>query len=334
MKTVAELGERELLRRIQQLLDRPRDDVLLGIGDDGAILNPGTPVVATVDSIVAGTDWLPDRTPRASIGHRAVAINLSDLAAMGARPTWLLLALELPPDLPLDDLETSLQRAAELAQAHGATVVGGDVGIGEGTERWTVTALGSLIGRATLRSAAGPGDRLWLVGEVGAAAVGLAALRVGASLAGLRRCVDAHLEPRPQVEAGCALAASPHKLAAIDVSDGLWLDGSRLARASDVGLRVELPRPDWLSDEVAAFCQHEHIDWRLACAGGGDDYALLVSAPPDVELDAFLQAQLPDKVRPKVTRAGRVVPAAAGVVVSIDGQELTGSPQGYEHGRH
>ncbi len=320
MSTVGQLGEAALLDRLASLLSRPRADVSVGIGDDAAVLATAGALVATVDSVVAGIDWLPRKTPRRAVGHRAVAVNLSDLAAMGARPAHLLLALELPDALPLHALLSSVEGALALADEHGAAVVGGDIGMGVGPERWAVTAMGTMQGEPLLRSAARPGDRLWLVGQVGAASVGLAALIDEVAPAGLQTCIDAHLWPRPQVGAGLALAGCGQRVAAMDVSDGLWLDGSRLAAASGVGLKMTLPEPTWLTAEVDAFCRDAGLDWRRACASGGDDYALLVAAPDGLDVAAV--------VGTRAEPVGQVNASAGQVLMSIAGLPLSGPRTG------
>lgn len=341
MTTVHDLGEAALVGLIQRQLRCESTDIRVGMGDDGAILRVHGELVATVDSVVAGVDWLPDATPREAIGHRAAAVNLSDLAAMGARPAHLLLALELPPALAVAELMASLEGLRRLASCHGAAVVGGDVGIGAGPERWTLTALGHLgAGRALLRSAALPGWTLWLVGTVGAAAIGLQLLARGLDMDGgeetLRACVAAHLRPQPQCTAGLLLAGSGYDLAAIDISDGLWLDASRLAAASGVDLRLMLAEPPWLSAPVADFCATAGLDWRQACASGGDDYALLVAAPPEVDLRPLLAGRAPgDPAVGAVCRVGRVETASAEptAYLTVGGRNFEGPPQGYLHGR-
>ena len=336
MSRVGALGEAELVAMIQRRLRSEMRHVRLGMGDDGAIVQVDGDLVATVDSVVAGVDWLPEATPRQAIGHRAAAVNLSDLAAMGARPAHLLVALELPPSLAVADLNESLDGLRRLAERHDAAVVGGDVGIGVGPERWTVTALGHLgEGQALLRSAALPGYGVWLVGTCGAAQVGLTALRHGGSAGGLAACIEAHLRPQPQCAAGLMLAACGHSIAAIDVSDGLWLDGSRLAEASGVDLRLDVPIPPWLSATVAGFCADVQLDWRRACASGGDDYALLVAAPAALDLGALLAPlQGHGSAVGAVQRIGWAE-AAAGrptVHLAVGGLVFDGPPQGYLHG--
>ncbi len=275
-----EVGELAVIRQLRGIFDAPRADVLVANGDDAAVWQPDGPVVATVDSVVAGVDWLVDRTPAAAIGHRAAAVNLSDLAAMGAQPRLLLLALEVPPDQDVGELLAAARGLQALAGQHGALVVGGDLGLSPGPARWTVTALGTLRAPPMRRDQVRPGDVLWLAGAVGQAALGLAALRMGDDQP---RLIAAHLWPQPLVALGLQLQAVGVR-AAIDVSDGLGLDAQRLAEASGVDLTLDLPTPDWLTPDVRAWLEARELDWRTACAQGGDDYALLCAAAPGLDL--------------------------------------------------
>ncbi len=278
--TVGEAGELLVIHQLRGIFDAPRADLLVANGDDAVVWQPDGPVAATIDSIVAGVDWLEDRTPPAAIGHRAAAVNLSDLAAMGARPRLLLLALEVPPEQDLAALLAAARALKALADRHGATVVGGDLGFSPGPARWTVTALGTLPGEPMRRDRVQPGDVIWLAGAVGLAALGLAALRAGDDQP---QFIAAHLWPQPLVALGLQLRNAGVR-AAIDVSDGLGLDAQRLAQASGIDMHLNLPRPDWVSPETEQWLRSRDLDWRLACAAGGDDYALLCAAPPHLDL--------------------------------------------------
>ena len=330
----AELGELALIQQLRQLFDRALPHVVVPNGDDAACLRTRGLTVATVDSIVEGVDWLPDATPPDAIGHRAAAVNLSDLAAMGATPTALLLALELPPDAQVADVLAAAAGLAALADRHGVAVVGGDLGFAPGPQRWSVTALGEVEGQPLRRNAARPGDRLWLVGDVGRAALGLELLRAAGSAAAVapgwaQACVQRHLYPQPLVAAGRALQAAGGRMAAIDISDGLGLDARRLAAASDVTLDLALPQPAWLGAAALHDCERLQLDWRAACASGGDDYALLVAAPPDTDIAGLLQAAGVDAA---VQRLGHARAGEAGAVhLTVAGRVM--APGGWAHGR-
>ena len=323
MKTVAEWGEVRLIEALRRLFDRPDGpNVLLGNGDDAAVLQCKRPFAWTIDSVVEGVDWLPGATPDKAIGHRAAAVNLSDLAAMGARPVALLLALELPPDTTVTSVLQAAQGLVELADRHGAQVLGGDVGLSPGPQRWTVTAIGECEQAAMTRSAARVGDAVWLAGEVGLAALGLHALRKSPPPPFAQPAIQAFLWPQPRTVEGRSLARGGVQ-ACIDVSDGLGLDAQRLAKASGVALHLDLPRPPWLTDAAEAGWRELGADWRQACASGGDDYALLVTAPPGLDLR--------DGYGIPLQRIGRVLDGPPGhVELRVDGQVV--APGGWLHG--
>jgi thiamine-monophosphate kinase len=319
--TVAELGEVALVAALKKIFGpSTHPAVELGIGDDAALLRSRHPLAWTIDSVVEGVDWLPASTPSKAIGHRAAAVNLSDLAAMGARPVALLLALELPPHTPVRSVLAAAKGLAELARAHKADVIGGDVGFSPGPQRWTVTALGEIDAQPLLRTAARPGDDVWLVGDVGLAALGLHALKLGNTADFTNLAVQAHLWPQPQIELGKFMARSMGRVACIDISDGLGLDARRLALASGVALALDLPRPDWLTPAAEAQWLSLGADWRQACASGGDDYALLVATAPGSGFDSFAK------------KIGHVCAGPAGdVELAVGG--VTMDPGGWLHGR-
>ena len=288
--TVGEIGESKLVAALAQEFARTgRARAAVGIGDDAAVIDVQGPICATVDSIERSVDWLDGATPRDAIGHRAAAVSLSDCAAMGATPVALLLALEVPRELAFADVMQSARGLANLARLHHTEVVGGDMGVGA-TERWTVTALAKQAHAPWLRSNAVPGDVVWLAGPVGMAAIGLASLRKEAEFSGfshlreLRACQERHLRPTPMCDVVPLVASRAERWAAIDVSDGLLTDARKIAAASGARLELELPRPSWLTDTLAEALAEGGVDWRHACAAGGDDYALLLCGPADAAL--------------------------------------------------
>ncbi|MFZ4577261.1 MAG: thiamine-phosphate kinase [Myxococcota bacterium] len=334
MSTVGKLGEVGLIRALREVFDRPLPHLVVPNGDDAAVLRCEGHIVATVDAIVEGVDWLSALTPAVAIGHRAAAVNLSDLAAMGARPTGLLLAVELPPSAKVSQVLESARGLAELADRFGTAVVGGDFGLASGPQRWCVTALGEVTGQPLRRDAARPGDIVWLVGQVGHAGLGLELLRRQGAGFGeqpwVQACVRAHLYPQPLVSEGLLLQALGEDLAAIDLSDGLGLDAARLASASGLCLELDLPAPHWLTPEVENGLELQGLDWRVACASGGDDYALLVSAPPGVDLSLLFSAA--GHALASVRPIGRSVAGEpGGVRLWVGGREVPGG--GWLHGR-
>lgn len=278
---MGEVGERAVLRRI---LDRlPPSNALVGPGDDGAVVAaPDGRVVVTVDTLVHGPDFRLAWSSPQRLGYKAAAVNLADVAAMGARPTALVVALAMPDDTTLSFVEELAGGLAAACRelAPGCAVEGGDLTVSD-TLTIAVTALGSLDGREpVLRSGARPGDRIEVVGELGVAARGLAVLferfvdaagtplevtpeRLDALPADDRRAVRAQLAPRPPVRQG-PVAAAAGATAMMDVSDGLALDARRMADAS--GVTIDLDRVA-LGDDLGGALR------------GGEDHALLVAMP-------------------------------------------------------
>jgi thiamine-monophosphate kinase len=312
------LGEFELIDR--WFKRHPgRDDVLLGVGDDAALLQvpSGMALVATTDTLVEGVHFLPD-APADSIGHQALAVNLSDLAAMGALPAWVLLSLSLPA---VDEAWLAAFAAGfhTLALRSGVALVGGDTV--RGPYVVTVTALGYVErGQALERRGARPGDNVYVSGYLGEAAAGLELLRNSAEGLPDDVCVRRHRYAEPRIELGRALRL--HATAAMDVSDGLLGDLAKLCAASGVGARVELERLP-LSAALLARCSHDAAEQHAL--NGGDDYELLFTLPPDLEPWSFLPA-----TSVRVTRIGSIA-AGAGVACSRDGIPLDCAVRGHDH---
>jgi thiamine-monophosphate kinase len=238
----------------------------MGVGDDCALLRPdaGLELALTTDMLVEGTHFLPDAEPR-SLGHKALAVNLSDLAAMGAAPRWALLALALPA-ADAAWLEPFSAGFFALAERYGVELVGGDTTRAP-LRTITVTAIGEVpAGVALFRAGARPGDDIWVSGELGGAALGLARPQIAAAAARLHR-------PEPRVELGERLRGLAH--AAIDISDGLTSDLGHILERSQVGALVhyaQLPR-------ASAFSTLQNQELEKSCVlSGGDDYELAFTA--------------------------------------------------------
>jgi thiamine-monophosphate kinase len=278
--TIAEAGEFGLISRIVARLDIG-PATLLGPGDDAAVLAaPDGRVVASTDVLVEGRHFRRDWSTAADVGHRAAAANLADIAAMGAVPTALLVALCLPTDLELawaEELAAGLSAEAGLV---GATVVGGDMSASP-TLTVAVTALGDLRGSApVVRTGAQPGDVVALAGRTGFAAAGYAVLSRGFRTPKL--FVDAYRRPEVPYEAGPA-AARLGATAMIDVSDGLLQDLGHIATASVVGVDVRREAFEFvpqMRDAAGALGVDPYL-WVLT---GGDDHALAATFPPGTDL--------------------------------------------------
>ena len=269
------LGEFELIDRFFRDVGRPRADVVLGVGDDGAVLRspPGHELVAVSDTLVAGVHF-PLDAPARSVGHRALAVNLSDIAAMGASPAWALLSLTLPEvhERWLTEFAGGFSR---LARTHDVQLVGGD------TTRGPLSISVQVIGfvppdQALRRSSARPGDLLFVSGHPGEAAAGLALLqgthpaRAALPDSERRSLIERFEFPQPRM--ALALQLRGVASACMDVSDGLLGDAEKLARASGLRLRVDLERLPLSSALAEAFEPSTALELALT---GGDDYELL-----------------------------------------------------------
>jgi thiamine-monophosphate kinase len=263
--------EFELIHQIQQALAVPDPSaagVELGIGDDAAVLAvpAGQHLVAATDTLNAGVHF-PADTAAQDIAHKCLAVNLSDLAAMGATPRWALLSLSLPQADP-QWLESFILGFKTLAQAHGVALVGGDTTAGPLSV--CVTALGVIAqGRQLLRSGAQAGDLLLVSGTIGGAARVLELLRGGQPVA------DRQLLDRPQPRVGLGRALAGFASACIDISDGLLADLGHVLKASGCGARIELARLPY-ANILADLDQASRWNCQLS---GGDDYELLFTLP-------------------------------------------------------
>jgi thiamine-monophosphate kinase len=315
------LGEFELIRRFFGD-EPPRADVLLGVGDDAALLAGGgnEALAVCVDTLVSGVHFPPD-APADAIGHKALAVNLSDLAAMGARPAWALLALTLPAaDEPWVAAFSRGLRA--LAARFGVALVGGDTTRGPLTI--TVTVGGYVEpARALRRAGAHPGDGIYVSGWPGEAACGLPLWLAGrAEQSEAARHLAGRLHrPEPRVALGRALRGLAS--AAVDVSDGLCADLGHILEASGVGAAVHATQVP-LSEALRAECPHDPLRFAL---GGGDDYELCFTVPAAREAD--LAAALAGIDVP-VTRIGEIE-AAPGLRLYQEGGLMRVSSAGYQH---
>lgn len=322
------LGEFALIDRFFRGCGAVREDVVLGVGDDGALLRPppGDDLVAVSDTLVEGVHF-PVGSPADSVGHRALAVNLSDIAAMGGAPRWALLSLTIP-EVAEDWLEGFARGFGALARGHGVALVGGDTTRGPLT--LGVQVLGGVpAGDGLRRSGGQAGDVLFVTGTPGDAAAGLALIMAAppgaadAAPTGLRRDApeDAcealrrrFLFPTPRLAEGAALRGLAS--ACIDISDGLVGDLGKLAAASGCGAVLELDALPRSAALAACFAPEASLRFML---DGGDDYELLLAVPP---ARASRVAALPG-----LTRIGELRPAAdaaSGTGVMLRGRDADG----------
>jgi len=267
---------------IARYFTHPTTHTQLGVGDDGALLRvaPGMELVVSTDMLVAGTHFLPNAEPEA-LGWKTLAVNVSDLAAMGAEPRWAVLAVALPgADEPW--IASFCAGLFACAEAFGVDVIGGDTT--RGPLNLCPTVFGEVpTGQALLRSGARPGDQIWVSGTPGLAALGLAHMqgRYQLSKPALTDCLSALHRPQPRANLGVALRGVAS--AAIDVSDGLLGDLAHILERSAVGAVLHLER---MPDAAARACSDQTLA-RQCLLSGGDDYELLFSAAP-ARRDAIL----------------------------------------------
>jgi thiamine-monophosphate kinase len=317
------LSEFDLIKKYFQRARPGR--AALGIGDDCALLapSPGTQIAISSDMLVEGRHFFPNADPR-MLGHKCLAVNLSDLAAMGATPSAFTLALSLPGADPAW-LEAFSRGLFELADAFGCELIGGDTT--KGPLNICITIFGELApGHALRRDAARPGDDIWISGTLGDARLALAAYRNEYALdaAGLQAASLRMHMPAPRVALGRALAADRLAHAAIDISDGLVGDLGHILAASKAGATLNL---DALPAGPVLALQPEALR-RSFCAAGGDDYELCFSAPA-ARRDAILAAAA-DAATP-VTLVGRIDAAPGLRLVDGAGSPLALQLTGFDH---
>lgn len=299
--TIAEYGEFALIAAIEKVLP-DNAGLIVGIGDDAAVVRaPDGRVVATADMLIEERHFRREWSAPRDIGGKAAARNLADIAAMGARPTVLLVSFAGPGNLEVSWVLELVAGIAEEAAAAGATVAGGDTS-GADVVMLAVTALGDLAGgQPVTRSGARPGDVVAVTGTLGSAAAGLALLRAGAGAESggdvrlgsgdseLKSLISAHRRPRPPYSAGPE-AAALGATAMIDISDGLIADLGHVASAS--GVRIELAGSAIAAEPVtrrrllarAADLLGDGTDWQRWVLTGGDDHALAATFPPGIAL--------------------------------------------------
>lgn len=309
---------------IARYFARPAPQALLGVGDDAALFRPscGMALAVSADMLVMGTHFFPETDPRA-LGHKALAVNLSDMAAMGASPRWVLLSLALP------GVDTRwLRRFAggffALARRHRVDLVGGDTT--RGPLNLSVTILGEVPPHASLRrDAARPGDDVWVSGMLGDAALGVAHGKGRVTLAEGEwvRCMRRLERPNPRIELGIALRGVAH--AAIDISDGLAADLGHICERSRLGADVyvaQVPRSPLVARLADRRLAHEVL------LAGGDDYELCFTAP--VRGRGRVQA-LGKRLGLPLTRIGTMRRGRGVRLLNADGDAVRIGRHGFDH---
>ncbi|HEX6323913.1 MAG TPA: thiamine-phosphate kinase [Vicinamibacterales bacterium] len=322
--TIASLNEQALVERIRARVPHDHAGLIAGIGDDAAIVRPARNRVeaVTTDMLVEGVHFRRDWSSPRDIGAKAIAVNVSDLGAMGAEPRFALLSLALPMDFPLDDFDGLADGVREAAREAGIAIAGGNLTRSPGPLIVDVTAFGDVHPRKVLRrDGARPGDEVYVTGTIGAGAAGLAWLErhgVPADTHQAWPAVRRACRPASSARAGVALSRAAASRAAIDLSDGLADGIRRVAEASGCGMTIDAAA---LPIDPAARAVFELLgrDPLRAAIEGGDDYELLFTVP----------ARTRGRFRSARAHLGR--PATRiGVVTEGDALVIEGGPAGLE----
>lgn len=332
--SVANVGEFGLIELLMAALPPETvaaPELRLGIGDDAAVLtpNPGHDLVITTDSLVEAIHFRLDWTDWASLGHKALAVNLSDLAAMGASPRLAVVSLGLRGTERVDDLRALYQGLGDLARRTGTLIVGGDIVRSPTALMISVTAIGEVeTGSMMARAAARPGDLIAVSGAVGASAAGLRLLARGVTEADpapttAPLLIAAHLRPEPRVRLGLLLRKQG-VAAAMDLSDGLLGDLPKILAASNVRALIDVDKVPIPAAVRALFPD----EWMDLGTRGGEDYELLFTAPPEVMARVIEHA--PD-AGATITVIGEVLPPEGGKALLVL-RDAAGGETGIESG--
>jgi thiamine-monophosphate kinase len=305
---VADIGERALIEVLAPFVAASAGDIVVGIGDDAAVIARETDGqwhdVVTTDMLVGGTHFLTDnRTDWESLGHKAVTANISDLAAMGARPRYLLVSLAVPVSQTVDTLIALYTGMRDEAARWGAVLVGGDT-VRHDTLSLSITAVGSVpAGRVIpLRANAVPGQNVYVSGHLGASAAGLLLLTDASASVSKEDPITAsllsrHLRPEPRPTLGQVLAAVCPDLAMVDISDSLYNELHLLAQASRIGFDISTTQIP-VSAELREYCRRTGLNPVELALFSGEEYELL-----------FCTTTSPDSLAAALLAAGTGVPA-------------------------
>ena len=324
---------------INSIRKRVTSSVVAGIGDDAAVFrsNSGKETVVSVDLLVEDIDFRRTTTPPYLLGHKALGVSLSDLAAMGARPLWALISIGIPEDIWQTDFVNRMYDGwLDLANRYGVQLIGGDTSRAHEHIVIDSIAIGECSpGLAVKRSGASPGDLIFVTGSLGAAAAGLRLIERGAHLAEqnladedsqkLDYLLLRQLRPEPRVGWGMVLGEERLATAMIDLSDGLSSDLNHLCEASNVGALINaslLP----IDERVVELCGRRALDPLQLALHGGEDFELLFTVKPEHA------ARLPRRVDGvEIKRIGEIAQADAGVKISEGARTWDLKPGGWKH---
>jgi thiamine-monophosphate kinase len=326
--TLADIGEFGLIARLRRRLAIERDDVVVGLGDDAALIRTEEDSLVAADMLIEGVHFDLALSSARDAGYKAVAVNASDIAAMGGVARFALVCIALPPHTTVAAADAIYDGVADAARELGIAIVGGDTTAAPQIVL-SIAIFGDARGRVVLRSGARKGDLVCVTGAIGAAAAGLALMRIAAhdpdASALLDRYPDlarAHAHPVPRIEPGPKLAAAGVS-AMIDVSDGLARDVGHLAEESSVGVRIDADAIP-VAAGVAEAASLLGVEAAMLAASGGDDYELAFTVSPS-KLPAAIAAAAPVPV----TVVGRITGTQSLLV--LDGEQMPLERIGWEH---
>jgi thiamine-monophosphate kinase len=336
-RKLSQVGEREVIKHIRRRFAQEGQHLLTGIGDDTAVLKASAlgqtgakDLLLTTDVLVEGVDFDLRYSSFHQVGFKAMAANLSDIAAMGGMPRFYLVTLGLSGDITLDQLNQLYEGMADMANDYKVSLIGGDTSATQDGIFVGITVLGEVEeGRALVRSGARVGDHIFVTGTLGDAAAGLELAKTGALLAhAFLPLLQRQFYPTPRVEEGRLISTSGIASAMIDLSDGLASDLRHICEESKVGAVVEadtLP----LSNALLEYARRARKDPLRYALTGGEDFELLFTVS---EREKSYLLGLTRKKRLKLTKIGRILPKAFGIKLKdARGRVVSFPERGYEH---
>ncbi len=324
---LSDLGEFGLIDRIAANI-AARSSVKIGIGDDAAAIEPeaGHLSLLTSDMLIEGVHFDLKLSDPVALGRKSLAVNLSDLAAMGAKPKYFLLSLAIPKTMTLEFLDDFIKGLMQRAQQFHVTLIGGDTCSSKGGLAISITAIGEQLPDLVVsRTGAQPGDLIFVTGTVGDSALGLELLRKGVQSGPL---VMRHLDPEPRVSAGVTLAESRMATSMIDISDGLLADLGHILDGSGVGARVDLagiPLSEPYNEVVANYSE----DPFAMALSGGEDYELLFTVPQlhrEQVLSRMAECNVNVSLIGEITASDQILS-----IITPDGLTYETRQKGYNH---
>jgi thiamine-monophosphate kinase len=333
MRTIEDIGEFGFIRSILNGCIVSKENVICGIGDDCAVIGPykGSLLLITTDLLVEGVHFLPGKISPIHLGEKAVAVNLSDIAAMGGAAMHLLVSLAIPPSTPIKTVHSLYSGIKSMCRRYGINLIGGDTSSSLNKLFINIAAIGEVLeGEELYRNGARPGDAVYVTETLGDAAAGLEILKGSASAQKSlsARLIKAQNRPVPLLEVGRKIAESHLASAMIDLSDGLLSDLNHICIASNTGaflLQASLP----LSDDLKKFCKINKLDPYKFVLTGGEDYRLLVTVP-DKNIEAF-QGIFKNIKSCQVHRIGQITEETGIRIVRQDGTEESLRATGFDH---